>query len=276
MTSRGRSVARTTAMSKADEARLPAPSAREAQAIIDATARREKRHPRARTGIKISGENRVNLVQPHTDQQGWKTRLEDALGTCSRAFVNTELIRILNVLRDANGIDPDAIDAVFAVLDGQKPKDEIEALLIVQMAVTHALTMKKAGLLNRVETIQQQDSAALALSRLTRTFTAQVEALTKLRRGGEQKVTVEHVHVYPGGQAIVGSVTHTGGPGAILGNQEQPHAANDSRALAIAGCGPMRSQDPQREAMPVANCEGQEALPDARRGGGIRGANGRA
>ena len=69
--------------------------------------------------------------------------------------MDTELKRILNVLRDANGIDPDAVDAVFAVLDGQKPKDEIEALLIVQMAVTHALAMKKAGLLNRVEEIPQ-------------------------------------------------------------------------------------------------------------------------
>jgi hypothetical protein len=40
----------------------------------------------------------------------------------------------------------------------------------------------------------------------------------KLRRGGEQKVTVEHVHVYPGGQAIVGSVTHSspeGGRGPL-------------------------------------------------------------
>jgi hypothetical protein len=31
-----------------------------------------------------------------------------------------------------------------------------------------------------------------------------------MRRGGRQKVIVEHVHVYPGGQAIVGNVTHTG------------------------------------------------------------------
>jgi hypothetical protein len=31
-----------------------------------------------------------------------------------------------------------------------------------------------------------------------------------MRRGGRQKVVVEHVHVYyPGGQAIVGNVAHT-------------------------------------------------------------------
>jgi hypothetical protein len=37
-----------------------------------------------------------------------------------------------------------------------------------------------------------------------------MDALSNMRRGGRQKVVVEHVHVYPGGQAIVGNVTHTG------------------------------------------------------------------
>jgi hypothetical protein len=45
---------------------------------------------------------------------------------------------------------------------------------------------------------------------LARTFAAQVEALKRYRTGGEQKVTVEHVTVNAGGQAIVGSVTHGG------------------------------------------------------------------
>ena len=74
-------------MAKAEADKLPAPSAREARAIIDATARRDARHPRAKTGIKVSGKNRVNLVQPHTDNLGWQIRLQDALGTCSPAFV---------------------------------------------------------------------------------------------------------------------------------------------------------------------------------------------
>jgi hypothetical protein len=48
------------------------------------------------------------------------------------------------------------------------------------------------------------------LSRLQRAFTTQLDSLSKLRRGGQQKVVVEHVHVYEGGQAIVGNVTHAG------------------------------------------------------------------
>ena len=44
------------------------------------------------------------------------------------------------------------------------------------------------------------------------------------RRGGEQRVVVEHVHIHAGAQAIVGAVTHTGGPRALIENQGQPHA----------------------------------------------------
>ena len=48
-------------------------------------------------------------------------------------------------------------------------------------------------------------------NKMLRTFIAQVEAVKKYRTGGHQKVTVEHVHVNEGGQAIVGTVNQGGG-----------------------------------------------------------------
>ena len=51
-------------------------------------------------------------------------------------------------------------------------------------------------------------------NKLARTFAVQVEALKRYRTGGEQKVTVQHVTVNEGGQAIVGSVSpRAGGAG---------------------------------------------------------------
>ena len=44
------------------------------------------------------------------------------------------------------------------------------------------------------------------VTKLTRTFIAQMEALDKHRGKGRQKITVRHVTVNEGGQAIVGSV----------------------------------------------------------------------
>ena len=43
-------------------------------------------------------------------------------------------------------------------------------------------------------------------TKLLRTFASLTEALNRYRGKGEQRMTVEHVHVYPGGQAIVGQV----------------------------------------------------------------------
>jgi hypothetical protein len=94
--------------------------------------------------------------------------------------------------------------------------------------------------------------------KLLRTFTAQTEALAKLRRGGEQTVRVEHVHVYEGGQAIVGSV-ETGG-GVTRKELEQPHA----QALAHAPEPALWSQDPEQEPVPRAR-DAERALPHARR-----------
>ena len=105
----------------------------------------------------------------------------------------------------------------------------------------------------------------------------QAEVLAKLQRGGKQKVVVEHVHVYQGGQAIVGNVHPPPGlPGAAFQNGNQPHAIEHATAYAVSELAPVPCEDPQREAVPVPSGERKEALPDARRGSGIRRANGRA
>jgi hypothetical protein len=57
--------------------------------------------------------------------------------------------------------------------------------------------------------IPQQDSAERAFNKLTRTFAAQMSALKEYRSKGEQKMTVQHVRVAEGGQAIVGNVNAT-------------------------------------------------------------------
>ena len=64
-------------------------------------------------------------------------------------------------------------------------------------------TLKRA----HVDNIPQQDSAERAFNKLARTFAAQTSALKQYRSKGEQKMTVQHVHVAEGGQAIVGNVS---------------------------------------------------------------------
>ena len=47
-------------------------------------------------------------------------------------------------------------------------------------------------------------------TKLARAYVAQMEALRKHRNGGKQTVTVQHVNVQDGGQAIVGNVGDRG------------------------------------------------------------------
>ena len=51
-------------------------------------------------------------------------------------------------------------------------------------------------------------------NKLSRTWAMLLEALNRHRGKGQQKVTVEHVHVHAGGQAVVGVVETTGGWGS--------------------------------------------------------------
>ncbi len=144
---------------------------------------------------------------------------EDSLrlvfGTESDELADGLLRQIANAAKHEQ--DPNLLGAHFmlSVVKGIEPQDEIEAMLATQMAAVHMATMTFAGRLARVENIPQQDSAEKALNKLARTFTAQVEALKRYRTGGEQKMTVQHVTVNEGGQAVVGNVSHSaGGRGA--------------------------------------------------------------
>jgi hypothetical protein len=84
-----------------------------------------------------------------------------------------------------------------------------------------------------------------------------MEALKRYRSGGEQKMTVEHVHVHPGAQAIVGNVSRSGeGAGVAAKPEDQP----DAKQIAHAPEPAMLGADPARERVPVAGSPGARAL----------------
>lgn len=100
-----------------------------------------------------------------------------------------------------------------------EPTNPTEALLAVQMFGVHEaalLFLQRATL--EGQTFEGNNANVLRATRLMRLFIEQLDAMAKLRgKMAQQKVTVEHVHVYQGGQAIVGAVnagkTEPGGGG---------------------------------------------------------------
>src|SRR5258705_4197220 len=77
-----------------------------------------------------------------------------------------------------------------------------------------------------------------------------LDALNRHRGKGQQKVTVEHVHVHSGGQAIVGMVER--GTPANSSRTENQH---DAKQITHAPQPAMRSPDAERKPVPVSHAE---------------------
>ena len=147
---------------------------------------------------------------------GWGIKLKDPVtymrmfGGSTTQFCHAMMSECANVSGTADALDDDKNHAI-AIVAEIAPQDGIEAMLATQMAAVHIATMRHSRQMAGAETIAQLDVQEKVFNKLARTFAAQVEALRKHRHGGQQKMTVEHVTVEKGGQAIVGNVTKGGG-----------------------------------------------------------------
>jgi hypothetical protein len=169
--------------------------------------------------------------------------------------------------------DQVALNAALAVIAGVRPKDEIEAMLAAHMAVTNIALLELAARTREAiaghpyegNGIKRLDVLGGLTNRFMRTFTMQVEALARKRRKGDQNIRVKHVHVYAGGQAVVGNVSHRGGRG-YRKNEQRGYERDQEKPTtrAISNSPAVRSADQERQTLPVAGNE-KGALSIARR-----------
>lgn len=133
-------------------------------------------------------------------------KLAEALGTTD-AILTSKLLSQMIGFGSSTQLQEDRCNGALAILYGVKPKDELEAMLAVQMIGVHNLAMEFMGRVmwpdQNFDIVNQLTEMA---TKMLRTYSAQMEALNRHRGKGQQKVTVEYVHVHEGGQAIVGNV----------------------------------------------------------------------
>src|SRR5437660_9443674 len=86
------------------------------------------------------------------------------------------------------------LELMVSVLTNAKPRDQNQAMLLMQMADIHA-AMTYAHRLAQATSITEVEIWERGLNRLARTFVAQFEALNRYRSGGEQRMTAPHVSV---------------------------------------------------------------------------------
>src|ERR1700730_11817109 len=147
--------------------------------------------------------------------------------------------------------------ATVAALIGIGPKDEIEGMIAAQLIAAHNAAMEsyRRAMIGE-QTFEGRRENLSQANKLSRTYAVLLDALNHHRGKGPQKVTVEHVHVHSGGQAVVGMVETPGG-GSQPKSKEQPHA------IAYAPGIEMPSPNPERSTVPSAS-DVERPLPDAR------------
>ncbi len=149
---------------------------------------------------------------PAEDAKVWWARLKVALGTASSDFVSQTLFQLQTAARlPCGGISEIAVNAALSMIESAKPKDEIEAALIIQMACTHTAAM---AILSRIGGAHGGDRhvamMAAAASKILRAFAIQLETLRRQRAGGSQYMRIEHVHLEANAQAIIGNLQNPG------------------------------------------------------------------
>ena len=187
------------------------PSSTEQVALASNAERKAARSPLI--GVKVTkaegGTTRIQVS--HRDPTLAEPLLCEQFGTDISEFASllVEQLGHLSIVKSESGetVSDNVLNAHITMVRGIAPTDEIEAMLACQMAAVHMLSMGAATSAYRGVNAERRDLALAQINKLTRTFTTQMEALKRYRSKGDQKVTVEHVHVHDGGQAVVGNVT---------------------------------------------------------------------
>ncbi|MFH1254648.1 MAG: hypothetical protein V1646_04430 [bacterium] len=104
------------------------------------------------------------------------------------------------------------LNSINAALLSLSPKDEFEGMLCTRLIALHSHYMEfMSRASNAAQTPEGVDLNVNRATKLMRVYNETLETLNRYRRKGEQKVTVQHVNVGSGGQAVVNGQINQGG-----------------------------------------------------------------
>lgn len=185
----------------------------EAREFVEDVKHTERIVPRVKAEVSEAGQV---IISNAPDQAPWALLVPMTYGVRDMAVAARLMDQTTESAYATNSDGPvhaeRSVNGSVGFVAGIQPQDTIEAMLATQMAGIHNATMEALKRAARPDQPSEFRQANLnQATKLSRTFTAQMEALNKHRGKGQQKVTVEHVHVHEGGQAIVGHVEGGGG-----------------------------------------------------------------
>jgi len=201
----------------------------------------------------------AKAVEPTTvdvsDAESHKGALKAVGGSKSDYWNNTLATQVIRALwlthSDAETRDKQMSAAISALI-GIGPKDELEGMMAAQLIAAHNAAMEcyRRAMIGE-QTFEGRKENLSQANKLSRTWTTLLEALNRHRGKGQQKVTVEHVHVHSGGKAVVGNVEASAGArpggGDLAKSEEQAHGQQITHASEPEMRSPFEAD---RQAMP--------------------------
>jgi len=204
----------------------------------------------------VAGRKKGTIVVIN-DPDDLKGALESIGGSQSDSWNNVVAAQALETLWLTNSHkEAQQYSATVAALVGIGPRDELEGMLAAQLLAAHNAAMEcyRRAMIGE-QTFEARRENLSQANKLSRTYAVLLDALNRHRGKGQQKVTVEHVHVHQGGQAIVGAVNSEG-----RGSKKAERRPDAVRGIAYESSTPLWSPDPQREPMPIAGNARKAAL----------------
>jgi hypothetical protein len=130
----------------------------------------------------------------------------------AEAVIETAINAYASLSADVPNKTKDAND-YLALMAELAPGDPLESLLLSQMLMVHKQAMHYLRLSNGTAetTVEIRTAWHKRYTSLMKLYAQQLEALDRHKRGGKQKMTIEHLHVHEGGQAVVGNINRGGG-----------------------------------------------------------------
>lgn len=136
--------------------------------------------------------------------------MKEVSGTDQKPLQDRLLYQATCAVTDYFGKPLENMEYAAAAMHGIKPQDGLEGLLATQMVGMHTLAMEfmfRAALKDQTDLgVEVNLNRAVKASSV---FEKLTDALNRYRGKDGQKMTVEHVHVHKGGQAIVGAVSQS-------------------------------------------------------------------
>jgi hypothetical protein len=143
----------------------------------------------------------------HPDEDVGELLIMEAMGTWDHDLFRAVVKQLAHAATSDGKFDENELNSMLSVVTDINARDHVEVMLGAQMAAVHLAIMRIAKMLANATNDRELEMALRMLTKLTRTFPVQMDALKRYRSRGEQGVTVQNVSVEDGGQAIVGNVT---------------------------------------------------------------------